>query len=82
MLVTLKGGRRYRAKIVGKDEGFDLSVIQINAKHLTQLPFSNSNKLKVGDFVISIGSLFGLTQTVTSGIVSALDRQEPCINNF
>lgn len=55
MLVTLKGGRRYRAKIVGKDEGFDLSVIQINAKHLTQLPFSNSNKLKVGGFVISIG---------------------------
>ncbi|WP_264435563.1 Do family serine endopeptidase [Coxiella endosymbiont of Dermacentor marginatus] len=82
MLVTLKDGRRYRAKIVGKDEGFDLSVIQINAKHLTQLPFGNSNKLKVGDFVISIGSPFGLTQTVTAGIVSALDRQEPCINNF
>lgn len=82
MLVTLKDGRRYRAKIVGKDEGFDLSVIQISAKYLTQLPLSNSNQLKVGDFVVAIGSPFGLTQTVTSGVVSALNRQEPCIDNF
>ena len=82
MLVTLKDGRRYRAKIIGKDEGFDLSVIQINAKHLIQLPIGNSNQLKVGDFVMAIGSPFGLTQTVTSGVISALDRQEPCIDNF
>ncbi|WP_100622838.1 Do family serine endopeptidase [Candidatus Coxiella mudrowiae] len=82
MLITLKDGRRYRAKIIGKDEGFDLAVIQIKAKHLTQLPFGNSNQLKVGDFVVAIGSPFGLTQTVTSGVVSALDRQEPRIDNF
>lgn len=82
MLVTLKDGRRYRAKIIGKDEGFDLAVIQIKARHLTRLPFGNSNQLKVGDFVVAIGSPFGLTQTVTSGVVSALDRQEPRIDNF
>ncbi|WP_304985810.1 Do family serine endopeptidase [Coxiella-like endosymbiont] len=82
MLVTLKDGRRYRAKIIGKDEGFDLAVIQINTRHLTQLPFGNSNQLKVGDFVVAIGSPFGLTQTVTSGVVSALDRQEPRIDSF
>lgn len=82
MLVTLKDARRYRAKIIGKDDGFDLAVIQIKAKHLTQLPFGNSNQLKIGDFVVAIGSPFGLTQTVTSGVVSALDRQEPRIDNF
>ncbi|QHG92374.1 PDZ domain-containing protein [Coxiella endosymbiont of Amblyomma sculptum] len=82
MLVTLKDGRRYRAKIIGKNKGFDLSVIQIKAKHLTEIPFGNSDQLKVGDFVVAIGSPFGLTQTVTYGIISALNRQEPRIDNF
>ena len=82
MIVTLKNGRRYRAKIIGKDDGFDLAVIQIHANHLTQLLFGNSNQLKVGDFVVAVGSPFGLTQTVTSGVVSALNRQEPRIDSF
>lgn len=82
IVVTVKDDRRYRAKVIGKDEGFDLAVIQIHAQHLTKLPIGNSDQLKVGDFVVAIGSPFGLTQTVTSGVISALNRQEPRINNF
>lgn len=82
MVVTLKDGRRFRAKLIGKDDGFDLAVIKINANHLTALGFSNSDQLQVGDFVVAIGSPFGLTQTVTSGVVSALNRSEPRIDNY
>jgi len=82
MLVTLKDGRRYRARLIGKDTGFDLAVIQINAKHLTAITHGDSDQLKVGDFVVAIGSPFGLTQTVTSGVISALNRSEPHINNY
>jgi Do/DeqQ family serine protease len=82
MIVTLKDGRRYRAKLIGKDDGFDIAVIQINAKHLTAITFGDSDKLKVGDFVVAIGSPFGLTQTVTSGVISALNRSEPHIDSY
>lgn len=82
MVVTLKDGRRYRAKLIGKDDGFDIAVIQIHAKHLTAIHYDNSDQLKVGDFVVAIGSPFGLTQTVTSGVISALNRSEPHIDNY
>ncbi len=82
MIVTLKDGRRYRAKLIGKDDGFDIAVIQIHANHLTAITVGDSNQLKVGDFVVAIGSPFGLTQTVTSGVVSALNRSEPRIDSF
>lgn len=82
MIVTLKNGRRYHATLVGEDDGFDIAVIKINAQHLTQMNFDDSNKLQVGDFVFAVGSPFGLTQTVTSGVISALNRSEPQIEGF
>lgn len=72
--VTLRDRRRLEAKVVGSDPPSDLAVIQIKANHLTAIPFGNSDGLRVGDFVIAIGNPFGLAQTVTSGIVSALGR--------
>ncbi len=74
IMVTAKDGRRFDATVIGKDPASDIAVIQIKAKHLTQITLGNSNALSVGDFVATIGSPFGLNQTVTSGIVSALSR--------
>ncbi len=72
--VTLRDGRHFKAKVVGTDPEADLGVLQIKAKHLKELPFGDSDKLEVGDFVVAIGNPFGLGQTVTLGIVSALGR--------
>jgi Do/DeqQ family serine protease len=72
--VTLHDGRQFAAKVVGKDPGVDLAVLSIKAGDLTALPIGDSNALEVGDFVVAIGNPFGLGQTVTSGIVSALGR--------
>ena len=82
ILVTLKDGRRYRAKMMGKDDGFDIAILHINAKNLTSIPFGDSDKLQVGNFVAAIGSPFGLTQTVTSGVISALNRSQPKIEGY
>ncbi|MBF0456238.1 MAG: DegQ family serine endoprotease [Magnetococcales bacterium] len=74
--VTLHDGRILRAKIVGVDSETDVGVIQLTThKNLTALPLGNSNLLRVGDFVVAVGNPFGLGQTVTSGIVSALGRK-------
>ncbi len=72
--VTLKDGRSFRARVLGKDPEMDIAVLKIPAEHLTALPWADSDQLRVGDFVVAIGSPFGLNQTVTSGIVSALGR--------
>jgi serine protease Do len=82
MVVTLKDGQRYHANLVGKDDGFDIAIIHIKAKNLTEIALGNSDKLQVGNFVAAIGSPFGLTQTVTSGVISALNRSEPKIEGF
>ncbi len=74
IMVTLSDGRQLNAKLLGTDPEADVAVIQIAAENLTELPIANSNELKVGDFVVAIGNPFGLGQTVTSGIVSALGR--------
>jgi Do/DeqQ family serine protease len=72
--VTLRDGRQLKAKIIGSDPETDIAMIQIPADNLTALPLANSDALRVGDFVVAIGNPFGLGQTVTSGIVSALGR--------
>ena len=72
IVVTLKNGRRYLAKLIGEDDGFDIAVVKINAPNLIQMTLGDSDQLQVGDFVAAIGSPFGLTETVTSGAASAL----------
>lgn len=72
--VTLRSGESLQAKVIGTDPDTDVAVIQVEEKNLTAIPLGNSNKLRVGDFAIAIGNPFGLGQTVTSGIVSALGR--------
>lgn len=72
--VTLNDGRQLSAKLIGTDPEADVAVIQIPADNLAMLPIADSSQLKVGDFVVAIGNPFGLGQTVTSGIVSALGR--------
>jgi serine protease DegQ len=75
--VTLKDRRSYRAQLVGSDSIADIAVLRISPipAGLQALEFGNSNDLEVGDFVLAIGNPFGIGQTVTSGIVSALGRQ-------
>ncbi|MCP5153205.1 MAG: DegQ family serine endoprotease [Ectothiorhodospiraceae bacterium] len=72
--VTLKDRRRFTAKLIGSDAGTDIALLQIEADGLTALPLGDSDRLEVGDLVVAIGNPFGLGQTVTSGIVSALGR--------
>lgn len=72
--VGLKDGRSLQAKLIGTDPDTDLAVIQIPADQLTALPLAHTEDLQVGDFVVAVGNPFGLGQTVTSGIVSALGR--------
>lgn len=72
--VTLNDGRHLNAELVGTDPEADVAIIRIPADHLTQLPIADSSTLRVGDFVVAIGNPFGLGQTVTSGIISALGR--------
>jgi Do/DeqQ family serine protease len=72
--VTTKDNRRFAAKLIGRDTETDVAVLKIDSEHLTAVPLGDSDKLQVGDFVVAIGNPFGLGQTVTSGIVSALGR--------
>jgi Do/DeqQ family serine protease len=74
VLVTLKDNRRLPAKLVGADAGTDIAVLKVEPKNLIDVRFGDSDALQVGDFVIAIGNPFGLGQTATSGIVSALGR--------
>lgn len=73
--VKLEDGREFKVKLVGADPMSDVALIQLeNPKNLTEIKIADSDKLRVGDFTVAIGNPFGLGQTVTSGIVSALGR--------
>ncbi|MDH3386821.1 MAG: trypsin-like peptidase domain-containing protein, partial [Gammaproteobacteria bacterium] len=72
--VTLTDGREMQAEIIGRDPDTDVAVIQVESNGLLDIPMADSSALRVGDFVVAIGNPFGLGQTVTSGIVSALGR--------
>ena len=72
--VTTKDNQRYPARLVGRDPGTDIAVLQIQGQGLQAVPLGDSDRLQVGDYVVAIGNPFGLGQTVTSGIVSALGR--------
>ena len=72
--VTLKDRRSFKARLIGSDAGTDIAVLRIQPITAPRLRFGNSNDLEVGDFVVAIGNPFGLGQTVTWGIVSAVGR--------
>src|SRR6516164_2872741 len=72
--VITKENRRFKAQLVGRDQATDIALLSIKAENLIAIPFGDSDLLEVGDFVLAIGNPFGLGQTVTSGIVSALGR--------
>ncbi|MDD2437314.1 MAG: Do family serine endopeptidase [Massilibacteroides sp.] len=72
--VTLNDNRKYKAKVVGSDPLTDIALIKIDEKDLPTIPFGDSEKLKVGEWVLAVGNPFNLTSTVTAGIVSAKSR--------
>lgn len=72
--VTLQDGRSFTGRLVGSDPDTDVALVKIDADRLTALPVGASDALRVGDFVVAVGDPFGLGQTATSGMVSALGR--------
>src|SRR5467141_350547 len=80
--VALADGKRLLAKVVGSDPETDLAVLRLDAQNLPAISFGSSDALRVGDVVLAIGNPFGVGQTVTSGIVSALGRTGLGINTF
>jgi serine protease DegQ len=72
--VTLSDGRELKAEFIGSDPDTDVALMRIKADNLTALALANSDQLQVGDFVVAVGNPFGVGQTVTSGIVSAVGR--------
>jgi len=80
--VTTGDGRSLEATLVGSDADSDIAVIQVESDQLTAIPLGDSGQLRVGDFVVAIGNPFGLSQTVTSGIISALGRSGLGIEDY
>ena len=82
IMVKLSDKRQFKGKVIGADPRTDLAVVKINAHNLPVLSLGDSDKLKVGEKVIAIGNPFGLNQTVTSGIISAIGRADVGIADY
>ncbi|MEH0833453.1 serine endoprotease DegP [Pectobacterium cacticida] len=81
--VRLSDGRKYDAKLIGKDPRSDIALVQLkNFKNLTAIKVADSDQLRVGDYTVAIGNPYGLGETATSGIVSALGRSGLNIENY
>jgi serine protease Do/serine protease DegQ len=80
--ITLKDGRQIKAKKIGSDASSDIALLQIDAENLIEVQLADSDDIRVGDFAVAIGSPFGLGQTVTSGIISALGRSGLNAQNY
>lgn len=74
VLVALIDGREFQAQLLGVDPELDIAVLKIDARDIAEVPMADSSKLQVGDFAVAIGNPFGLGQTVTTGVISALGR--------
>lgn len=82
ILVKLSNNKEYKGKVVGTDKRSDLAVIQIDEKNLTTIKWGDSDKLRVGDIVLAVGNPYGLNQTITMGIISALGRSGIGITDY
>src|SRR6267143_1062992 len=83
IMIGLLTGERYRATVIGTDRETDLALLKIDAGHdLPVMKFGDSNSAQVGDWVLAIGSPFGLDQTVTAGIISKKERDSQSFTNF
>jgi serine protease Do len=82
IVVTLFDRRSFNAEVVGVDPKTDIALVKINSRELPTLPWGNSEKLKVGEFLLAIGNPFGLSHTVTMGIVSAVGRANVGIADY
>ncbi|KAA8995505.1 serine endoprotease DegP [Affinibrenneria salicis] len=81
--VRLSDGRKYDAKVIGKDPRSDIALIQLQSfKNLTEVGLADSDRLRVGDYAVAIGNPYGLGETATSGIISALGRSGLNIENY
>ncbi|MBE0468869.1 MAG: DegQ family serine endoprotease [Methyloprofundus sp.] len=82
IFVTLTNKQKLKAKLIGTDPETDIAVLQVDSKDLTEIALGDSDNLQVGDFVVAIGNPFGLSQTVTSGMVSAMGRTDLGIEGY
>ncbi|HXW68753.1 MAG TPA: DegQ family serine endoprotease [Dissulfurispiraceae bacterium] len=82
ILVKLADNREYKGKVIGADSRTDVAVIKINEKNLPTIPWGNSDKLKVGEIILAVGNPYGLSHTITMGIISALGRVGMGISDY
>ncbi|MBI3802204.1 MAG: DegQ family serine endoprotease [Nitrospirae bacterium] len=80
--VLLADKREFKGKVIGSDPKSDLAVVKIDAENLPSMPWGDSNQLQVGEYVLAVGNPFGLNQTVTAGIVSAVGRANVGIADY